>query len=83
MSSSELSELTERSSSDSEEEIQPKKKGTLDYHFNKTSKTAQPPKLKKKRPPSPPHEYVLADREEVAVSDIELKYARANALVLL
>lgn len=66
-SSSELSELTSNVSSDIEDDTPAAKKSTLDHYFKNTPKSAQPPKLKKKRPPSPPHQYVLADREEVAV----------------
>ena len=68
MSSSDLSELTSNVSSDDEEQVPLVKKGTIDHWVKNAPKDAQPPKLKKKRPPSPPHEYVLADRDEIAVS---------------
>ena len=68
MSSSELSELTSNVSSDEENPVAPLNKGKLDHYFKNASNVTQaPPTLKKKRPPSPPHEYVLADNADIAV----------------
>ena len=67
MSSSELSELTSNVSTDNEEENPAVDKRKIEHYFKNPAASTQPPKLKKKRPPSPPHEYVLADREEIAV----------------
>ena len=68
MSSSDLSELTSDVSTDEEAVQAPANKGKLDHYFKHGSNAAQaPPTLKKKRPPSPPHEYVLADNPDIAV----------------
>lgn len=68
MSSSSLSELTSNVSSDEENTVAPLNKGKLDHYFKNASNVTQaPPTLKKKRPPSPPHEYVLADNADVSV----------------
>ena len=69
MSSSDLSELTSNVSTDDEALQAPAGRGKLDHYFKHGSVPTQaPPPLKKKRPPSPPHEYVLADNQDVAVS---------------
>ena len=44
--------------------------GSLDHYFKQGSKPASPPQAKRKRPVSPPHEYVLADNADIAVSII-------------
>ena len=68
MSSSDLSELTSNVSTDDGAVVAPVSKGKLDHYFKQGSNTAQaPPPLKKKRPPSPPHEYVIADNQDIAV----------------
>ena len=70
MSSSDLSELTSSLSTDESIEA-PISKGTLEHYFkgkNSPSATSTSPSAKKKRPPSPPHEYVLADNPDIAVS---------------
>lgn len=41
-------------------------KGKLEHYF-KVGSAALPPKVKRKRAPSPPHEYVLADNPDIAV----------------
>ncbi|KAL9100453.1 MAG: hypothetical protein Q9163_004177 [Psora crenata] len=67
MSSSDLSELTLDVSTDDEALHAPVNKTKLDHYFNHGSNATQtPPPLKKKRPPSPPHEYVLADNPDIA-----------------
>lgn len=76
MSSSDLSELTSNVSSDDEAVIAPVNKGKLEHYFKHGSNAAQAtPTLKKKRPPSPPHEYVLADNQDIAVSDRTLSHS--------
>ncbi len=67
MSSSELSELSSSPLTDDDEIPQSIPKGKLEHYF-KVGASALPPKLKKKRAPSPPHEYVLADNPDIAVS---------------
>ena len=67
MSSSDLSELSSSPLTDDDEVPQSIPKGKLEHYF-KVGASALPPKLKKKRPPSPPHEYVLADNPDIAVS---------------
>ena len=67
MSSSELSELSSSPLTDDDEIPQSIPKSKLEHYF-KVGASALPPKLKKKRPPSPPHEYVLADNPDIAVS---------------
>lgn len=70
MSSSDLSDLSSSLSSD-EDIVEPISKGTLEHYFkgkNGSSATPTSPPAKKKRPPSPPHEYVLADNPDIAVS---------------
>lgn len=70
MSSSDLSELSSSLSSD-EGITESIPKGTLDHYFKgkdgSGASHASPPS-KKKRPPSPPHEDVLADNPDIAVS---------------
>lgn len=71
MSSSDLSELSSSLSSDNEI-VEPCRKGTLEQYFkgkNGVGADSASPPAKKKRPPSPPHEYVLADNADVAVSE--------------
>ncbi len=71
MSSSDLSELS--SSLSSHEDVTPVSvsRGKLEHYFKHGSSAApKSPPLKKKRPPSPPHEYVLADNPDIAVSSI-------------
>lgn len=73
MSSSDLSELTSNVSSDDDALVAPVNKGKLDHYFKHGSNAAQAtPTLKKKRPPSPPHEDVLADNPDIAVSNLNL-----------
>ena len=71
MSSSDLSELS--SSLSSHEDLTPVSvsRGKLEHYFKHGSSAApKSPPVKKKRPPSPPHEYVLADNPDIAVSSI-------------
>ncbi len=82
MSSSGLSELSSSLSSD-EGIAAPIPKGTLDHYFkgkNDTNATPASPPSKKKRPPSPPHEYVLADNPDIAVSAIDLPFTSFDML---
>lgn len=70
MSSSDLSELSSALSTDNDIASEPNIPGALDHYFQSGSsaaKQASPP-AKKKRPASPPHEYVLADNPDIAVS---------------
>ena len=71
MSSSDLSELS--SSLSSQEDLTPVSvsRGKLEHYFKHGSSAApKSPPVKKKRPPSPPHEYVLADNPDIAVSSM-------------
>ena len=69
MSSSDLSELSSSLSSEDEISSAPSAPGKLDHYFKPGLKAApKSPPIKKKRPPSPPHEYVLADNPDIAVS---------------
>ena len=69
MSSSDLSDISSSLSSDEGIASVPIPKSKLDHYFKQGSSTAPTsPPAKKKRPPSPPHEYVLADNAEIAVS---------------
>lgn len=71
MSSSELSDLSSALSSEDENVVEALSgAGKLDNYFQKGSvvtEQASPP-AKRKRPASPPHEYVLADNPDIAVS---------------
>ncbi|KAM0804697.1 hypothetical protein BDR22DRAFT_834584 [Usnea florida] len=67
MSSSDLSDISSSLSSDEGIASVPIPKSKLDHYFKQGSSTAPTsPPAKKKRPPSPPHEYVLADNAEIA-----------------
>lgn len=67
MSSSDLSEISSSLSSDEDIASVPIPKGKLDHYFKQgLSATPTSPPAKKKRPPSPPHEYVLADNQDIA-----------------
>lgn len=74
MSSSELSELSSNLSSaesieTDEEVLNPKpKRGSLDAWLKQKKPSPSPPP--KKREPSPPHEYILADNAHIAVSSL-------------
>lgn len=69
MSSSDLSDISSSLSSDEGIVSVPIAKGKLDHYFKQgLSATPTSPPAKKKRPPSPPHEYVLADNQDIAVS---------------
>ncbi|KAL6713154.1 hypothetical protein ACLMJK_009275 [Lecanora helva] len=68
MSSSDLSELSSALSTEEDIDV-PISKGTLDHYFKgKSSHNANStvPTVKRKRPPSPPHEYVIADNPDIA-----------------
>ena len=70
MSSSELSELSSALSSEDENVVDPLQGGKLDHFFKQASvlPNRTPPPATKKRSASPPHEYVLADNPDIAVS---------------
>ena len=69
MSSSDLSDISSSLSSAEGLASVPISKGKLDHYFKQgLSATPTSPPAKKKRPPSPPHEYVLADNPDIAVS---------------
>lgn len=69
MSSSDLSELSSALSTEDDLSIDSVKGSSLDHYFGNGSTATQhaPPPAKKKRPASPPHEYVLADNPDIAV----------------
>jgi len=68
MSSSDLSDLSSSLSTDGDIAPPPVSKGKLEHYFKHgPSATPTSPPAKKKRPPSPPHEYVLADNENIPV----------------
>ncbi|MCJ1381023.1 hypothetical protein MMC17_004132 [Xylographa soralifera] len=70
MSESDISSLSSAPSIDSDDELiaNPARSGTLDKYFKNgacnTAAASPPPK--RKRPVSPPHEYVLADNPDIA-----------------
>ncbi len=70
MSTSELSDLSSALSSEDDNIINSVRAGIkIDHYLDKVSgaeKDSLP--VKKKRSPSPPHEYVLADNPDIAVS---------------
>ena len=71
MSASDTSSLSSELSDLSDDEISSPKSiagGGLDRYFKQGSAAVSPPQAKKKRPASPPHEYVLADNADIAVS---------------
>ena len=72
MSESDISSLSSAPSIDSDDELiaNPARSGTLDNYFKNGAgrTTAISPPPKRKRPVSPPHEYVLADNPDIAVS---------------
>ena len=73
MSSSDLSDISSSLSSDEGIASVPIPKGKLDHYFKQgLSTTPTSPPAKKKRPPSPPHEYVLADNPDIAVSTMNI-----------
>lgn len=64
---SDTSSLSSALSTDDEEDItQRVRGGNLDHYFQNASTTSPP--VKKKRQASPPHEPVLADNPDIAVS---------------
>jgi len=72
MSSSDLSDLSSPLSTDEELANAPIRPGSLEHYFKNAAgkvRQASPP-TKRKRPPSPPHEYVLADNPDIAVSSL-------------
>ena len=64
MSDSELSSLSSVSSSESDKDLKSTSRGTLEHYFKNAKAPSQ---SKRKRPASPPHEYVLADNPDIAV----------------
>lgn len=69
MSSSELSDLSSALSSEDDNLVEALSgAGKLDHYFEKGSAEQASPLAKRKRPASPPHEYILADNPDIAVS---------------
>ena len=69
MSSSDLSDLSSSLSNGEDIAVPPASKGKLEHYFKQGANTiSTSPPAKKKRPPSPPYEYVLADNENIPVS---------------
>ena len=69
MSTSGLSDLSSPLSTDDELASAPIRPGSLNAYFKNAGAAKQePPPARRKRAPSPPHEYVLADNAEIAVS---------------
>lgn len=69
MSSSDLSELSSALSTEDDISIESIHGGKLDQYLRQipiANEHSSPP-AKKKRPTSPPHEYVLADNPDIAV----------------
>ena len=82
MSSSDLSDLSSPLSTDDDLSLPSIPSNNLDHYFKNASghpAQASPP-AKKKRPPSPPHEYVLADNPDIAVSIKNFRKLRATIL---
>ncbi|KAI4148853.1 MAG: hypothetical protein LQ341_001466 [Variospora aurantia] len=71
MSSSGLSDLSSPLSSDEDLGSTPSKGKTLDDYFKDALSTKPAPPPKKKRQPSPPHEYVLADNPDIALRRVQ------------
>ena len=69
MDDSDLSSLSSAQSIETDDEIlrASRPAGTLDRYFKQKPNSVSPP-TKRKRPASPPHEYVLADNPDIAVS---------------
>lgn len=69
MSSSDLSSLSSPPSTDAEDEVnQAVRDGSLEHSpKNGTGTNTRRPPAQRKRPASPPHEYVLADNPDVSV----------------
>ncbi|KAL8683733.1 MAG: hypothetical protein Q9186_000367 [Xanthomendoza sp. 1 TL-2023] len=64
--SSPLSELSSPLSTDEDVGLTPPKSKNLDHYFKNAFAAKASPPPKKKRLPSPPHEYVLADNPDIA-----------------
>lgn len=79
MSSSDLSELSSSplSEDDLSDEIP---KGKLEHYF-KSGVSVVVPTIKKQRPPSPPHEYVLADNPDIAVRTRRVEFLYITVIV--
>ena len=74
MSTSGLSDLSSPLSTDDELASAPIRPGSLDAYFKTNIAKRSTPPPKKKRAPSPPHEYVLADNADIAVSQFSLTF---------
>jgi hypothetical protein len=78
-SSSELSSLSSLASIDSDDALPSTlTRDKIDHYFK--NGPAQP--AKKKRPASPPHEYVLADNADIAVSYFFIRVLHSSKLSL-
>lgn len=65
-SGSDLSELSDVETAKLEKKILSKSKGSLDAWLQGSDGASSPPP-KRKRAPSPPHDYVMADNPDIAV----------------
>lgn len=77
MSTSGLSDLSSPLSSEDDNVINSIRGGGKIDHYMRKSSGVEPAAspVKRKRPPSPPHEYVLADNPDIAVSHIHVFFA--------
>lgn len=77
MSTSDLSDLSSPLSSEDDNVINSIRGGGKIDHYMRKSSGVEPAAspVKRKRPPTPPHEYVLADNPDIAVSHIHVFFA--------
>lgn len=81
MSTSELSDLSSPLSSEDDNVINSiRGGGKIDHYIRKSSGAEPACPAKRKRAPSPPHEYVLADNPDIAVSHINVLFAFSRCL---
>lgn len=79
MSTSELSDLSSPLSSEDDNVIN-SIRGKIDHYIRKSSGAVPASPAKRKRAPSPPHEYVLADNPDIAVSHNNVLFAFSRCL---
>lgn len=81
MSTSELSDLSSPLSSEDDNVINSIRGGGKIDHYIRKGFGAEPASpAKRKRAPSPPHEYVLADNPDIAVSHNNVLFALSRCL---
>ena len=81
MSTSELSDLSSPLSSEDDNVINSiRGGGKIDHYIRKSSAAEPASPAKRKRAPSPPHEYVLADNPDIAVSNTNVLFAFSRCL---